>query len=204
MDEETQARIFEPFFTTKESGKGTGLGLSTVFGIVRQNLGHIGVSSAVGNGTTFKIYLPRTEEPAQVALRRSEASWSVRGTGTILLVEDQEQVRRVAATILERCGYQLLLAAGPAEAEHISATFGAPIDLLLTDVVMPGMGGPELARRLGSSRPRMKVLCMSGYTDDAVIRHGLRDSQFEFIQKPFEPRKLMEKVKNLLMPTARA
>ena len=182
MDKQTLARIFEPFFTTKERGKGTGLGLSTLFGIVQQCGGSVWVYSEPGIGTTFKVYLPRVDARPDAAPSLSVTA--PRGSETILLVEDEEPVRDVAHGILERSGYSVIEARDGAEALLISERHAGAIDLLLTDVVMPKMSGPELARRLASSRPGVKVLCMSGYTDDAAFRHGLVDAGFAHLQKP--------------------
>ncbi|MEO8523167.1 MAG: PAS domain S-box protein [Caldimonas sp.] len=183
MDKQTLARIFEPFFTTKERGKGTGLGLSTVFGIVQQCGGAVWVYSEPGFGSTFKVYLPRVDAGTAATLSLSSAA-APRGSETILLVEDEDPVRDVARGILERSGYRVIEARDGAEALLISERHPGTIDLLLTDVVMPKMSGPELARRLASSRPGTKVLCMSGYTDDAAFRHGLVDARFAHLQKP--------------------
>jgi CheY-like chemotaxis protein len=196
MDQETQKRIFEPFFTTKELGKGTGLGLSTVFGIVQQSGGTIWVYSELGRGTTFKLYLPRANAEADV--RRTPIPAAAHGTETILLVEDEEQVRLVALNILRRRGYKVIVARDPAEALLLCETHVEPIDLLLTDVVMPQMSGPELAERLADTRPTMKILCMSGYTDDSVVRHGVLKSGMVYLQKPFTPASLTKKVRETL------
>ena len=198
MDTETQAHIFEPFFTTKGQGKGTGLGLPTVYGIVKQSGGYIWVYSEPGRGTTFKIYLPRVDAQAEALEPRSPLQESLQGTETILLVEDEERVRRLARTILAGHGYSVLEAPNGAEALRISEQRGGAIHLLVTDVVMPGMSGGELASRLIAKHLHMKVLFVSGYTDDAIVRHGVLQAGIPFIQKPFTPSTLARKVREVL------
>ncbi|HEY5934533.1 MAG TPA: response regulator, partial [Kofleriaceae bacterium] len=197
MDQESLARIFEPFYTTKQVGKGTGLGLSTVFGIVQQSGGSIWVYSEVGVGTTFKIYLPAaTQETrsADVPVRRADP----RGSETVLLVEDDAQVRGAAREILLRSGYTVLVAHDAGEATRQAGAHAGTIHLLLSDVVMPQLSGPELAKRLTADRPEMKVLCMSGYTDDSIVRHGVLDAHVAYIQKPITFEALAAKVRQVL------
>ena len=198
MDQATQARIFEPFFTTKEVGKGTGLGLSTVFGIVQQSGGSVWVYSEPGAGTTFKVYFPRVEADLEVTRPASSIPATLRGSETILLVEDQEQVRAVAAGILQRNGYRVIVAQNAGDALLLAEKHRGDIHLLLTDVVMPQISGAELARRIALIRPELKVLFMSGYTDDSIVRHGVLDSRMAFLQKPFTPESLTRKLREVL------
>lgn len=198
MDEKTQAEIFEPFFTTKGEGKGTGLGLSVVHGIVTQSGGGISLDSEVGRGTTFTIYLPRTGEPLTREAAETAVDGELNGTETILLVEDEAAVRAVIRDELEYRGYQVLEAANVAEAVFISSQQTGPIHLLLTDVVMPGMSGRELAQQLMMLRPKMKVLYVSGYTDDVGVLQILGSSKAAFLEKPFNPNTLAAKVREVL------
>jgi two-component system cell cycle sensor histidine kinase/response regulator CckA len=197
MDKATVARIFEPFFTTKEMGKGTGLGLSTVFGIVKQSGGTVWVYSEPQHGTTFKVFLPRIDAPTDV-IQSTLPPATLRGSETILLVEDEAQVRAVARGILVRRGYDVLEASNAGEALLLCERHPSVIHMLLTDVVMPQMSGPELAKRLARERPCMKVLCMSGYTDDSIVRHGVLEQHFAFLQKPITPDTLTRKVREVL------
>ena len=195
MDAATQARIFEPFYTTKEIGKGTGLGLATVQGIVQQSGGFIWVYSEPDHGTAFKIYLPRVDEP--VSTGEVESGDQTRGTETVLVVEDVASVRAVTREMLSRFGYKVLEAADGPTALQLAEAYAEPIHLLLTDVVMPEMYGRDLAQRIGTARPATKVLFMSGYTDDAVVRHGILRDGIAYLQKPFTPRSLAKKVREV-------
>jgi len=197
MSPEVRARIFEPFFTTKEQGKGTGLGLATVFGIVRQSGGHLAVYSELGTGSAFKLYLPRVDRPQDPTLF-TQPPKVLTGNETILLAEDEPQVRTIAARILRRNGYRVWEAPSPSEALAIADKQGALLDVLLTDVVMPEMSGRKLAEQLTARLPRLKVLYMSGYTDDAIIRHGILEPGVSFIQKPLTPNELLLKLRALL------
>jgi CheY-like chemotaxis protein len=196
MDRATKARIFEPFFTTKEKGKGTGLGLSTVFGIVQQSGGHIWVYSELGTGTTFKIYLPRVDATTEHMVVTVPPK-TLRGNETILVVEDEDQVRAVVRGILRKHGYVVLEARSAGEA-LLESENRSQIHLLLTDVVMPRMSGPELAARLKATRPNLAVLYMSGYTDDAALRHGIVDANVAYLQKPITVQSLTRKVREVL------
>jgi PAS domain S-box-containing protein len=194
----TQARIFEPFFTTKEQGKGTGLGLPTVYGIVKQSGGNIWVNSEVGCGTTFKIYLPRVDEVVEREEVRNLSAELPQGRETVLLVEDEEQVRQITRVILEMNGYRVLEAANGEEALSIYKQHERQLDLVMIDAVLPQMSGRELAQSLETLCPGIKVLFMSGYTDDAIVRHGLLDHEIAFLQKPFTPDTLTRKVREVL------
>jgi PAS domain S-box-containing protein len=197
MDEETRRHIFEPFFTTKEKGKGTGLGMSTVYGIVKQNNGYIAVESAPGEGATFSIYLPRVDEP-ELERRPSGSQVPFSGDETILLVEDEDVVRRLARKILTRKGYRVLEADRGGDAYLMSQDYDGEIDLLLTDVVMPNMNGKDLWEKIRSVRPGIKAVFMSGYTGDVIVHHGILDAGVEFIQKPFNVESLSRKVREVL------
>lgn len=198
MDEQTQAHIFEPFFTTKEPGKGTGLGLATVYGIVKQSGGDITVHSQPGQGATFRMYLPANNIGPAEATAAAVQSIISGGTETILLVEDDEMVNLLVQRALQKRGYTLLQARRGSEALSIAQQHEGTIDLLLTDVVMPYMSGRELAEQLKTQRPQMKVIFMSGYTDDTVVRHGLLTAEIEFLLKPFSPDVLASKVREVL------
>jgi two-component system cell cycle sensor histidine kinase/response regulator CckA len=198
MTEQVRARLFEPFFTTKELGKGTGLGLATVYGIVKQSGGSIWVYSEPGIGSTFKIYLPRTDAAPTADADSSSSPERLDGIETVLVVEDQVEVRQVVQMTLERRGYRVLQAAGAAEAEAKLVAHGAPIAMLLTDVVMPQMSGSALAARLQRHQPNLRVLFMSGYTDDAVVRHGVLTRDAAFLEKPFTATGLLRAVRRVL------
>jgi PAS domain S-box-containing protein len=200
MSKEVQARLFEPFFTTKEVGKGTGLGLATVYGIVKQSEGHITAYSEMGRGSTFKVYLPAVAEAATVLqVSHPIPAPLPAGSGTVLLVEDEEEVRRLSRHVLQRNGYEVLEARHATEALEIYERQGQAVDLMVTDVVMPEMNGCDLANRLQSHRRDLKVLFMSGYTDTAVLRHGLLAEGTAFLQKPFTPNALASKVREMMV-----
>ncbi len=198
MDAETQRRIFEPFFTTKGQGAGTGLGLSTVYGVVKQSGGYIWVYSEPGLGTTFKIYLPRTAEAGVREEPRAAAAGMPRGDETILLAEDEDLVRGMTRDMLEMCGYTVIEAADGVDALSVCERHDGPVHLLLTDVVMPRMGGRELADRVAAARPETRVLFISGYTDNAIVHRGVLEPGVAFLQKPFTPEALAQRVRGLL------
>jgi len=198
ITDDVKARLFEPFFTTKERGKGTGLGLSTTYGIVKQSGGYLWCDSKVGRGTTFQLFLPRVEEAATALVERKTFPPIRQGDETVLLVEDEPEVRSLVQRILKTQGYTVVTAANPDEALAVAREFKGPIQLMVTDVVMPGMSGVQLAERLVPTRPDMKVLFVSGYTNDAIGHHGVLDPGTAFLQKPFTPNALARKVRDVL------
>src|SRR5260370_1844327 len=198
MSYETRQNIFEPFFTTKERGRGTGLGLSTVYGIVKQNSGYIDVQSEPGQGATFSIYLPRIDEVPAVRGGDESAVARVRGSETILVGEDHEGVRSLIVGTLELCGFQVLQAAYGLEALLQAKQHAGTIDLLLTDVIMPGMNGKEMADQMAASPPAIKVLFISGYSGDVIAHHGVLDAGVAYLPKPFTPDTLADKVREML------
>jgi PAS domain S-box-containing protein len=205
MSEETLTRIFEPFYTTKEVGKGTGLGLSMVYGIVKQSGGYVWVYSEPNQGTTFKIYLPRVDQPADRSAAESSPMNVMRGTETILLVEDDPQLRQLSSSVLAHCGYTVLTASTPEEGLAVSTSNHKQIRLLVTDVIMPRMNGRQLAERIGKICPGIRTLYISGYTDNAIVHYGVLDSGLWFLPKPFTLSALVAKVREVLdspTPTA--
>jgi CheY-like chemotaxis protein len=200
MTPDTVGHIFEPFYTTKESGRGTGLGLSTVYGIVKQSGGYIWVYSELGKGTTFKVYLPRVTDAVPVSdTTATIPSFTTRkGKETILLVEDEPDLRELTQMVLSERGYTVIGAHSPAEAERLAGKNGTEIHLLLTDVVMPGISGRELARRLTGRFPNLRVMYMSGYTYNVIAEDGTLEEGMSFLQKPFTPQALSEKVREAL------
>jgi two-component system, cell cycle sensor histidine kinase and response regulator CckA len=201
MDQETQSHIFEPFFTTKEQGKGTGLGLSTVYGIVKQSGGYIWVSSEMGNGTSFKIYLPRVFEQAAAVMPvqvKERDGFQQAGSNTLLLVEDEAGIRELTSELLAGWGYEVLVARNGVEGLEISEKYQGTIHLMLTDVVMPHMNGRDLAERVRQMRPEIKVIFMSGYTDNLVLQGGMVEEGSDFIQKPFNAETLAKRVRAAL------
>jgi CheY-like chemotaxis protein len=198
MDAETLAHVFEPFFTTKEQGKGTGLGLATVYGIVKHSGGSIWASSKPGQGSTFKIYLPRSDEPVSQVGQAMQYPKSATGSETVLVVEDEQGVRSLVCNTLASQGYKVLEAHSSLDAASIMKSYGEPIHLLLTDVVMPQMSGKVLANHMAGLHPETRVLYMSGYTDDAIIRNGILEPNSFLLQKPFSPSGLLQKVREVL------
>lgn len=200
MDEETINRVFEPFFTTKELGKGTGLGLATVFGIVKQHGGSISIYSELGSGSTFRIYFPSAEEsPVEVAAGQNNTlRASTCRNATILLAEDNQLVREMTADLLKECGYVVLQSAGPVQAVELLQAHGRPVDLLLSDVIMPHKSGPMLYEELKIIQPDLKVLYMSGYSENIVAKHGTPEINVNYIQKPFTPQALLDKVEEMV------
>jgi CheY-like chemotaxis protein len=197
MSDEVKAKVFEPFFTTKEAGKGTGLGLAMVYGAVRTHGGHVAVYSEVNVGTTFKILLPAVFGPSSPS-RSGEIGIAPRGAETVLLVEDEQQVRVLARMALETLGYTVLEAPGGADAIRLVERHRGPIHILVSDVVMTGMSGREVAANLRKRDPSLRVLYVSGYTDDAIVRHGVIEATDAFLQKPFTPFRLARKVREVL------
>jgi CheY-like chemotaxis protein len=201
MDANTLSHIFEPFFTTKEAGKGTGLGLSTVYGIVSQSKGSIEVDSAPGQGTCFTIYLPHVEEAPEAGLVAIDSQAVLRGTETLLVVEDELPVLRFTATVLRQAGYTVFAAPSPEDALRIAAAHcELTIHLLVTDVVMPQMNGKALAEQIKATRPDIKVLFISGYTANVLAEHRLLEGGMALLQKPFTPHALTHKVREMLDP----
>jgi CheY-like chemotaxis protein len=198
IDDHAKAHLFEPFFTTKHVGKGTGLGLAMIYGIVTQSFGRIAVESEVGKGTEFRIYLPRAREALTAASPVAVAPAPSQRAEVVLLVEDELKLRKIVLTALRSSGYRVLEAADGAEALQVATAFAGQIDLLLTDVVMPRVSGRQLAEALAHVRPGTKTLFMSGHTDDAVLRNGITYSDVAFLQKPFDRKSLLTKVRDVL------
>jgi two-component system cell cycle sensor histidine kinase/response regulator CckA len=190
MPPEVLTHLFEPFFTTKPKDRGTGLGLATIYGVVRQAGGTIEADSAIGRGSTFRVYLPRVDEAAEPWRAGAASGELPGGQGTVLLVEDDEAVRGLAVRLLERLGYRLLVASHGAEALALAEGHDGPIDLLLTDVVMPGMSGRELANRLSPLHAGMAILYTSGYTEEVIAHHGVLEPGLRFLAKPYTPQSL--------------
>jgi CheY-like chemotaxis protein len=204
MSDEVKRHLFEPFFTTKEPGKGTGLGLATIYGIVQQSRGRIEVSSTVGQGTTFHIYLPRVQAEVRAPEVETPSGGGTRTQGTVLVVEDQDSVRRYICMVLEDSGCRVLQAGGGPEALEVAQNFDGDIHLLMTDLVLPEMNGQELAEKLKEIRPGIRVLFMSGYAAESVDRSGLQTDEVAFLPKPFGPEALKKKVADALGKTMRA
>jgi CheY-like chemotaxis protein len=200
MDERTLARLFEPFFTTKEMGRGTGLGLATVYGIVRQSGGHIRVNSRLHHGSTFTVYLPRVEGPGEGLEEFPGWTDQPRAAGTVLVVEDEVTVRRLASRVLRARGYRVLEASDGGEALQLVRHSG-PLDLVLTDIIMPGLSGPALVERLLPTTPDLKVLYITGYSEEAIRQHGLLPAGGALLEKPFTAHQLAERVHAALART---
>jgi len=198
MSEEVRLRLFEPFFTTKPKGQGTGLGLATIFGAVNQAGGTIEAYSELNQGSTFKIYLPRSGESPEVYAATGHNSTSPTGHETVLLVEDDPSVRDLTRRILQRLGYRVLIATQGSESLDVAEKFDGQIDLLMTDVVLPGLNGREIAERIQVARPDTKVLFTSGYTENVVVHHGIADKNFNFIGKPYSLQALARKLREVL------
>jgi CheY-like chemotaxis protein len=198
MDEDTQRHLFEPFFTTKNPGRGTGLGLATAYGIIRQSGGAIGIISELGKGTTARIYLPLAEAKAEAVPEKVAAVESLTGAETILLVEDEARVRKLIVDVLAARGYRVLEATRGREAVRLVAAYKGPIHLAVVDVVMPEMSGPDLIRQIQPGHPDLRVLYISGYTDEAIVHHGILESGAAFLQKPFLPDVLARRVREVL------
>jgi CheY-like chemotaxis protein len=203
MDAETRMHLFEPFFTTKGPGKGTGLGLATTYGIVKQSGGHIWLYSEPGRGSTFKLYFPRIGEPAEPTRKRRALHPADQGHETVLLVEDEASVREITNTVLTRHGYHVLVAADGRAALHMAESDPRRIDLLITDVVMPGLGGRALAEQIQRRRPGLRTLFISGYTEDTVTRQGVLEANAAFLAKPFSPETLARAVREVLKSPVR-
>jgi len=198
MDAQTQSHVFEPFFTTKEAGKGTGLGLATVYGIVKQCSGAITVYSEPGRGTTFRIYLPRVDQALEDMSTQPQSVGSLNGSENILIVEDDPEVRRLVCEILRSKGYQVLESTRGDEAIRIAGNFSGPLPLMIADVILPEMSGPDVVRKVKETRPGIRTIFISGYTDEAVLRHGMLEPGTAFLSKPFVPEDLARKVKEVL------
>jgi CheY-like chemotaxis protein len=198
MTEEVRERIFEPFFTTKEGSGGTGLGLATAYGIVKQSGGSINVYSEPGHGSVFKVYLPRVFEPTEERPEPAAEVVGVSGTETLLVAEDDEAVRGITVLALSRAGYQVLAAEGGETALELARGHAGPIHLLVTDVVMTGMTGRQLAQELAELRPEMRTLFVSGYAENTIVHHGVLDPHVAFLPKPFTPTALVRKVREML------
>jgi CheY-like chemotaxis protein len=198
MTDVVKAKIFDPFFTTKSEGKGTGLGLSTVYGIIKQSSGYIWVYSEEGKGTSFKIYLPRVVEEADDFVRKEDITEIPRGHETLLVVEDEDGVRNMACKVLKQQGYEVIEADSGGNAYIICKKLKRPVDLVITDIIMPHMSGAELINKLNETWPDLKVLYMSGYTEDAIVHHGVLKTGIPFLNKPFRPIEIALKVREVL------